>query len=361
MQLMLDPSPSQRHTIRRTTSDQQGFTLVELLVAVVILLVLLTITISTFNYSANADRVRSGARQIQSFMAGARDKAIYARDVRGIRLLLDPNDNHTASAMQYIGASKRQIGTITFDPSLTADQTGTTAVLTPAAYWSGLYRRGLFGIGSQLQIPNNTGNRYIVSYMPAPAVTGPVTVVLNRPNKDLAGSNVVIDFSAELFPGPIEDSQPVLLPKGVVVDLDGSNVPMSWRPSTMGGAYLATMDILFSPRGEVVGNSVGLGMLHLHVAEIPDVVTWHANVTGRSISSFVTGNLPLVPVDPPSAQPTLVKRDRIIVTLSTRTGNVSVHQVNPTDVVVNATKASGSDQLADDPFAFAETGQVANK
>ena len=39
------------------------------------------------NLSVTTERVRSGARQIQSLIEGSRDRAIYAGEARGIRIL----------------------------------------------------------------------------------------------------------------------------------------------------------------------------------------------------------------------------------------------------------------------------------
>lgn len=66
-----------------------GFTLVELLVVIGIILILAAMTIGAINLSVTTERVRSGARQIQSLIEGARDRAIYAGEARGIRILVD--------------------------------------------------------------------------------------------------------------------------------------------------------------------------------------------------------------------------------------------------------------------------------
>ena len=62
---------------------------------------------------------------------------------------------------------------------------------------------------------------------------------------------------------------------------------------------------------------------------------------------------PVVPVNDGSPSQ-IVKKDQILVTLNGLTGNTSVHPIDPT----NTTPA---DQIADDPFSFAEKGEVSNQ
>ena len=93
------PEHSQRQTSR--TDSRRGFTLVELLVVVAIILVMAGMTLAVWNSTANADRIRSAARQVQSAILGARDRAIYAPRVssspaaqrRGLRLIRNSDDN----------------------------------------------------------------------------------------------------------------------------------------------------------------------------------------------------------------------------------------------------------------------------
>ena len=347
-----------RHRANRL--NRPAFTLIELLVVILIVLIITTVTVVSVNFSTNADRMRAGARQMQSLIGGARDRAIYAKEIRGLRLLLDPNDNHAVSAVQYIGSPERETqGTLGFD------STGST-VTGVGTRWQSLRRRGFLKVGSRIQIPRDTGTWFTVA-----AISGTTDVLqLNRANRDLAGSAAQVNYALELAPGILGDSQPVQFPSGVVIDLDGSQVPIAWRPSGLTFSYPTQMDILFTPRGTVVGDCASLGMIHLHFADAGDVVKWQSSsptssqgIDGRNIDLYAAGSLPLVPADDPTSTTPVVARDRILVTLATRTGNATVHHVNVTNAAALPTSTYAIDptRIADDPFLFAETGEVANK
>ena len=81
-----------------------GFTLIELLVVMSILAVLAVITFSSLTYVTNGDRVNAGSRQVQSMLEGARDRAIKARQPRGVRFVIDDTIDHTVASMVFIGA-----------------------------------------------------------------------------------------------------------------------------------------------------------------------------------------------------------------------------------------------------------------
>lgn len=340
---------------------RRGFTLVELLVVVAIMLALTTMTIVAVNFTNDRDRVRSAARQVQSLLAGARDRAIYAREIRGIRLIRDPNDSHSANAIQYIGApGKYSGGTLSVVTNL--DGTVITGVGTNFKTFK---QRGLIQVGSRIQIPKETGRWYTIAAFP-----GGETIWLAQRYADYSASTSVsnlnrtftgLTYQLELLPQPLPDSTPVQLPRGVVIDLDGSQVPPSWRPILFTGAYSNQMDLLFSAKGLPVGDAVSLGMVHLHIADAGDVIKFQ-QINGRSAANYAVGLLPLVPAtEDPTVTPAtpIVKRDRIAVTLASRTGGVSVHQVNVTNSVVAPTAPVEYQKLADDPFLFAETGEVA--
>ena len=102
------------------------------------------------------------------------------------------------------------------------------------------------------------------------------------------------------------------------------------------------MDILFSPRGVVIGSSAQSGIIHFYIAEQKDADMdrqyW------QTPSSYPTVSAPEYAPWGDAMSPGYERGDKVILTLFTRTGAVSTHPVHPTDV-----------------FKFAETGEVAGK
>jgi len=345
------------HPQRRQRHSRNGFTLIELLVVVSIILTLATITLVSVNFSYSRDRVRAAGRQLQSFVAGARDRAIYSKEVRGVRLILDPQNQHTAIAVQYIGAPDRwSEGTVRFNSK--------ENVSIP--YGLGLQNAGLLGIGSQIEIPKESGVFYTVAStvildntLGFSVYDG--SVFLNKSIPSYTGQNQISSFSLQLKPTVIPGTEPVPLPTGVVIDLDGSNLPSSWRPSVIDttAAYSSTMDILFNPRGSMTGDVAGNGILHLLLADAGDVLRWQNNpyIPGRMLTANPTPaqwSPPVVPANLATGTP-VVTRDQILLSINGRSGNVSVHHVNPTNTNTNGYA------IADDPYSLAETGQVSKQ
>ena len=93
---------------------RRGFTLIELLIAVTIFLILAAVTVAAVNAFQAGDRISGSARQVQSFISGARDRAIYTNRTdegpraRGVRLLVDQGltdangDPFACTARQYV-------------------------------------------------------------------------------------------------------------------------------------------------------------------------------------------------------------------------------------------------------------------
>jgi hypothetical protein len=144
----------------------------------------------------------------------------------------------------------------------------------------------------------------------------------------------------ELRPDVLANQDPVELPTGISIDLDHSQLPTEWRT---GGTFSDEMDIMFSPRGIVTGSAAGAGLIHFLLVDAEDTIRGLAPPGDESAIA-------------PDSQ---AQGEWRIVTLNTRTGHVSSHEIARDDVVNNANGNSGADGLADDPFRYAETGEVA--
>ncbi len=387
---------SKRYSLRLPKRDSAarplaGFTLVELMIVISLILLLAVMTASAINTSISGDKVRGGARQVQSFLAGARDRAIYSKAPRGVRFLLDSTNNRTVSSMVYIAPTDDWTqGTIRvewFDGVVKAvtgaDNTSTSSnsLVFPTG-WLNLYQQGLLKNGVRIKIPdNNTGEWYTVDTSQL-AIASPdgsggpnpprlllltplsiaATQTASKSNGDPAfqpGSGPTT-YRLELPPGVMPNQEPVLLPKGCVIHLDrcttagnleilanhGDKLPSAWKkPTTTGDPsgfdYTSMMDVMFSPRGVVIGPSAQAGLIHLYIGDQKDADldrTYWTNTTPPTSSAPEYGFW----TDPMS--PNYERGDKVVLTLFTRTGAVSTHPVHPSD-----------------RFKFAETGEVAGK
>ena len=334
---------------------RSGFTLIELLVVVTVMLILIVMTVQAVDFAFTQERLKAGARQVQSALSGARDRAIFAAKKnpnarRGIRFLTDENEPRLVTSMIYIGVPdeywhRGQIRLERVDdvaPFGTADviidingdgvpdQTAVKIVRGDAGCgWYTLKERGLLGLfedknlngvldagedqngnglldidPARIEIPADSGIWY-------PVLTHRLTPVnqileLATPYQGLTTTldNEVIAFQGtgpstyklELQARVLPEAQPILLPETVCIDLDGSLVPSLWRPapgSPQNARYSSHMDILFSPRGVVTGPVAAMGLMQLYVAERKDVQKTIDLLARPPVNSDSAG--PLVP------------------------------------------------------------------
>ena len=412
---------------------RSGFTLVELMIVITIIVVLLSMTLLTVNFAKDADRAKSAARQIQSFLAGARDRAIYAREPRGVRFFSSPEDPRLVTTMAYIAPGgtwsspensnkvKLERRDINNDGDVVDTIGGVSESLIVLVHgeqnpgWWNLKRRGWLTDGLRIRLPKGpTGNWYPIDTSLID-ITQPPTddqyLILQIPYPDdsinNANQRVAVDgstYEIEL-PARLLSQDPSILPEGLVIDLDGSKVPDSWRPvSTGNGAYSGFMDVIFSPRGNIVGEAAGSGLIHLYVCDSEDsrflkgqfaairptmALEMESGILTQPFipmdEIIVDATNPLAPVVPwVGSDNNYLVKERRLVSVFTQTGAISIHAVNAytssnavgygdlydhfdidaDGYTIPAAPSSSDtpepDGLADDPYAFAESGKVAN-
>ena len=413
-----------RGTVRRKRrgAGDGGFTLVELLVVVTVMLLLISMTVMAIDFTFTAERIRSSARQVQSALEGARDRAIFAKEPRGLRFLVDPNEPRMVSSMVYVGAGTEwpinpgeELVTLErFDVSPKDNVADAPEVMVvrgdPAiCAWLALKERGYLPVYEDLNLngqldagEDQNGNG--VLDLDAPLITIPADGVRSYPvltnflKPTADGFNKLVfmpgtqfleapttatdkvpafddsrrfTYKLTLPPRILPDAQPILLPEGIVIDLDASQVPPDWCPGVpplgppvtpldqqYAKPYSAQMDIMFSPRGVVFGPLAAQGLMHLYLAERKDVVfavdqgvmipPSSGNALTRRPPRF-RGGAALVPgagqFDPVVA----AVGDRLLISVFTQTGKVSTHKINATD--------GDNDGYADAPFLFATQGE----
>lgn len=350
-----------RNLCRRETitPSRSAFTLIELMVVVGIMVLLAVMTATAINLTINGDKVRAAGRQVQSFISGARDRAIYAKEPRGVRFLVDPTNPRTVSSMAYI-RQPEPWSTGRFQMQFGSGPGGTVVVNTVARTdggldWQNLYNMGLLRDGAQIIIDGNTyttKNTANVFNTP-PSIQLTTTYLTPATNTSVAVGNPAfvpdrtdLTYSLQLPPSLLPNQDPVLLPKGTVVDLDRCNkipaslpaslntgtatLPSAWfDASTTPIGYSSQMDVMFSPRGTVIGAAASRGVIHFYVAAQTDA------------------DKGLIPEDPKGG-------DKVVVSLFGKTGVVSVHPVD----LIDAPLITGANY---DYFKYAETGEVAGK
>lgn len=335
----------------RTTDNGQrthsGFTLTELLVVITIMAIIVTMTVTAVNFTLNEERVRGGARQVQSYLEGARDRAIYADAQRGVRFQLNPDVTNatgrpfTINSMVYIQPTDPPPpGDVVFDrrpgvfgggqasrPDIVyvrqAPPAPPPAVPPDPTRWWDLKQKGLLIDGARIKIPaDDKGIWYTVQ---TDRVTGAqaneqvleLTTPLMRTEgaeplpakldvfRGGTGSGITgpQGYKLELPPAVMPNQEPSLLPQGVIIDLEASRkwgkIPSAWF-DTSNNQYTSRMDVLFTPRGTAIGPAASQGVIHLVLAEqtdaesglplVPNRGRWNGTDT-YSVSDWVVTNL----------------------------------------------------------------------
>jgi hypothetical protein len=277
------------------------------LISISIMLILAVITIRLVNTSLDSDRLKTGSREVQSYLAGARDRAIYAGQPRGVRFIPDANDPYSIRSFVYIGAPTNFTDTqpmtvlangLTISPSAaTATTFGTLAnrglllagaqiTLGGAATSGGSYNsiapnpistapvwlaNTVYPLGTLVQPGTANGHTYVSTATTTGTNSGtsgttpptwPTTTGGTVPDNTLTWTEFSwtltksytgtspTTYTVQLAPVPLPSEQPRTLPQNIVIDLRTSVLPQNWPgPPTAA----STFDVLFSPAGTVIG------------------------------------------------------------------------------------------------------------
>ncbi len=272
---------------------RQGFTLVELLVAMGIFIILATITIAAFR-SNSADRVGASAGSLKNAIEGARSRAISSGEPRGIRLIPDPNNGRVVHSFVYLTAPTLFEGfdlRLQFVPYNTAvdPYQGRWVIASepiddpPNSPFERLNDRGLMLRGTRIEIPMDSGNWYTIlrrtaanrfelqhdqanatremyhnydEYIELPGESSSTLVRsyhaqsydenhrqnyaslqgAGQPFEFIVHDHIIskpTPFRIKLPSTVLPGSEPTMLSRGVGIDMDGSHLPgifNDWRP-----------------------------------------------------------------------------------------------------------------------------------
>ncbi len=401
-------------------ADRTGFTLIELLITMTIILILGGVTIGAVGAFRTADQVSGSARQVQSYISGARDRAIYTSRTdegaraRGVRLLVNTNlldgagEPFACTTLQYVesagyfppNANRRAEFSARELVNISGGGPGVVAQLTPAAVsgWpqhaiNRVFQAGLLGekitenlFRARVRLPKyangsgrwyqalieSNGGKTAAEQVQRTAGIASVYLMTSPSLKEIAAynANAAEDgYVFELRTVPLAGEDPRALPNDTAIDLRGAAredaLPTEWF-ADVGGVKVprGPLDIMFDPSGLVTGPLAAGGLIHLPVVSIEDLDR------GSNAGPYVAGAfLPLgyVGTDP-DAPPSYSTADQrylgpgksaedLIVTVNAQTGTVTVSPVNGQDLFNNASPGTAvPDGLADDPLRFAEIG-----
>lgn len=333
----------------RSSTVRAGFTLIELLVAITVLLILAAMTFTMVNASVKSDQIRSAARQIQSYVEGARDRAIHAGKVnpgtdnaaahRGVRFLrdpaflppnftdtTDPRYGRIVNAMVFVQSQEPERGVTTID---TTDNQW-FPYPSPAG-WDELVEKGMLNpSGATITLAQSATSSPFTFVMYRDVWMHPMMGLvprwrLTRPVTSVISPYTGTPLFAVLYLDPVvmPNQEPRLLPSSIRIDLSNSRHP--W-------GLTENMDVMFSPRGTVSGSISAAGNIHLLLADSRDIERRLGPIDADlNANSTIDEN-------------EQHKGDTLVVSITTQTGKVTSHPVSYT---------------ANDPFEFAETGQEA--
>jgi prepilin-type N-terminal cleavage/methylation domain-containing protein len=331
----------------RARVASQGFTLVELLVAMSIILILAIITIRLVGSTLDNDRLKGGSRELQSYLSGARDRAIYAGQPRGVRFIPDTTDPYSIRSFVYVGAPTnftdgQQIwvtpSQTTLGPSAATISViygllnrgllpggsqivlGTTGTTTASLATGGLFYSlaptlvstaapwisgQTVALGQTVQPTTPNGHTYVCTFAPAGATAGttqptwPTTqggqvadntvtwtefsLALTKPYPAGAGGLTQVPYTLQLAPAQLPSEQPRSLPQNVYIDLRTSILPATWQ---FPPSPTSTYDLMFSPAGTVTGPVAASGRIHFVLSDI-------TSTTGEAIINNLSNRLQL--------------------------------------------------------------------
>jgi hypothetical protein len=364
--------------------------------------ILAAITVASLNYSAQKERISEAARSTQTFIEGAKDRAIFARSPVGVRLVLNQNGPRnsagrpiTVSSLQYVGSPAPFTGRISLSynslnmtevqnqslkfwwpgpdnaPGIAGDDDGTPPPVDDSTDEFGDPMADI-----ELTQELNDFNRYEALGLLAPGVeikiwkgaARPLTFTLVkvgtdwRLSTDYPGFSIndamELNFSINLLPAALPNQTVREFAAGLCIDLEATRhsggLPGGWYDPGQ-NRYSDYMDIMFSPRGIGFGSTSGYGLINL-------VVTEAANVERSAYTVGLNANEKLyymnfaVPTDIRNRQEP--ERDRV-VTVNPKTGHIYMSEIDFTDFNTVQNPPDGTpNNFPDDPFKFAETGET---
>jgi prepilin-type N-terminal cleavage/methylation domain-containing protein len=308
-----------------------GVTLIELLVVIGIITALATMIVAIAPRFGERQRASRGASQLQNWLNLAKQRALRDRRPVGIRMPYQSNSAYVRE-LQYVEVPDESIGgTVTVPyptsgtPNYSVIQLTTTANIT-------------LGLPNSLLMPADVilipgpgyAPRQIVSIQPGPNSGANYTYQIQLDQALTATPSTTSAYRVSRKARPVVGEAVLQMPKDVAIDIsrDPANPPSWYRmfPATANTGGTQPFDILFSPAGQVIGAEGSLGSR---------ICLWVRDV---SLGDPGPNQLPPGP--------------NTLITVYTRTGHVTAHEINPMFLVPNSNPNSNTWN----PFQFTQDG-----
>jgi prepilin-type N-terminal cleavage/methylation domain-containing protein len=236
---------------------RRAFTLVEMLVVVAILVLVTALAVTIAAPNNEARRLREAARQVNSFITGARARAIESGRPFGVLVEPLPGDGQVSMRLSYVEVAPPYCGDLITsraivvdtdgDPTTSADRElrleampgGTGSV--PDTGWVGLVQ-----VGDRIRF-NSQGHEFSIVDLSTDSNGTTRWKLASASGRDPATLPVGVPMPYCITLGPRRSSAPALeLPDGVVIDVPGSGI----GPSGTLSAGISLV-VLFTPGGSV--------------------------------------------------------------------------------------------------------------
>ena len=356
---------------------RRAFTMIELLIAITIILILAAVAAQVLSSNRNTGKLRDAARIGQSAFLGAKDRALHAKDLRGVRLVRDTTDGTLVTGFTYLqplpmqtyGAGSIQLERLDVNPQDNVADSADILIVrgfdqpaNPYVDWA--QKSQFFPNPFRIRIPSGSGGQWYTAFLNTSGLNaigvGNEVLQLQTPFSQQpppgpnsfpkviawptasAFSSCDIQLGNDLLPF----HQPISLPSAVVIDLKFSSANVQSLAGINTG-NINYIDLMFSPRGMITGAVAAQGPLHFFLRSLDDA-TANLNFVdaqgNTGTSGYYVGT---------AALPDPNKSERLILTVFPQTGLVSTFEFDPTD--------ANGDGLADNPFNLAQLGKSAGR
>lgn len=256
---------------KQSLLNRSGFTLMELLVAMVIMIIIASLAASIAPRAQEKDRVAKAASTVQSWFTQARQWALRDRSPRGIRLVVDPNRPTRVSTLQYIERPDDFVAP--FSGTLTATFVGVNGTIQSTAPTGANLVDFSGGHGGNANNPVATRLWPIqvgdfIEVNPTQPMMGQIFFIKQIQNVNIAQRRYQLsilgpdrfnrpsfninDFRIVRQPRPRVGEPALQMPPGTAIDLFANATYGAIPNTTQVNLNTPYYDILFAPSGDVI-------------------------------------------------------------------------------------------------------------